>query len=66
MTESILLTTKGAADLLDISRSAVYRLMAEGALRSVKINGSRRFLRSDIEEFVASLVNPDKSAGSVA
>ncbi|TDD59524.1 DNA-binding protein [Actinomadura darangshiensis] len=39
----LLLTVPEAAKALAISRSKLYELLASGAIRSVRIDGSRRF-----------------------
>jgi excisionase family DNA binding protein len=52
MTGKILMTPIEAADVLSISRSVIYELIAKGVLRSLKIGRSRRVLRTSVEEFV--------------
>lgn len=42
----LLLTLDAAADQLSVSRSTVYKLMNDGALRSVKV-GKRRMIPAD-------------------
>lgn len=44
-----------AAEVLAVCRSTVYELMAEGALRFIKLRGARRIRRSDLEQYVANL-----------
>lgn len=44
-----------AAAALSLSRAKVYELINSGALRSVRIDGSRRIRAADLEGFVASL-----------
>jgi excisionase family DNA binding protein len=44
-----------AASALGLSRAKVYELINSGALRSVRIDGSRRIRAADLEAFVASL-----------
>lgn len=39
---------------LGVSRSSVYRWLRSGQLKSVKLGGSRRISRSDIEDFISS------------
>lgn len=43
-----------AAAYLDISRAALYRLMASGALRGYRQGRLRRFLRSELDAFLAA------------
>lgn len=43
------------ADALGISRAKVYQLIQSGALRSIKIDSSRRVRHADLMEFVADL-----------
>jgi excisionase family DNA binding protein len=50
-----LLTPEEAAQALRVGRSKVYELIAAGALRSVKIGGSRRISAAALAEFVAQL-----------
>jgi excisionase family DNA binding protein len=51
----LLLTVEDAASILRISRSKVYQLMSRGALKSVRVDGSRRIKTADLNEYVASL-----------
>ncbi len=44
-----------AAIALGLSRAKVYELISSGALRAVRIDGSRRIKATDLEAFVASL-----------
>jgi excisionase family DNA binding protein len=52
---TVLLTPEEVAQALRVGRSKVYELMRSGALRSVKIGGSRRISATALAEFVASL-----------
>ena len=52
---TLLLTAEEAARALRIGRSKVYELMRSGALRSIKIGGSRRISSTALAEFVAAL-----------
>ena len=56
----LLVDVNEAVRLLGISRSALYRLIDKGHLHSVKIFGSMRIRRSEIESFNGT----DKSIGS--
>jgi excisionase family DNA binding protein len=51
----LLLTPEEAADTLRVSRSKVYALIRSGALRSVKIGGSRRISATALSEFIEDL-----------
>ena len=52
---TLLLTTRQVAGALSIGRTKVYELINAGELRSVRIGGLRRILRSDLEAFVIGL-----------
>jgi excisionase family DNA binding protein len=52
---TLLLTPEEAAKALSVGRSKVYELMRTGALRSVKIGGSRRISASALAEFIQGL-----------
>lgn len=52
---TLLLTAEEAAYALRVGRSKVYELMRSGALRSVKIGGSRRVSATALAEYVARL-----------
>lgn len=60
MTEepSVLINTNEACRLLDISRSALYKLVKQRKLPLVKIGVSTRFRRADIDLFVAAAAEP--------
>lgn len=53
--EPFLYEVREVAEALRISRSKVYLLMNEGALRSVRIGSRRLVRRGDLEQFVGSL-----------
>jgi excisionase family DNA binding protein len=53
---ALLLTPEEAAGVLRIGRTAVYELMAAGALESVHVGRSRRIPVAAVEAFVARLV----------
>ena len=40
---------------LSLSRTAIYRLMAQGDLQPVRIGGALRFTASDIDQFIEDL-----------
>jgi excisionase family DNA binding protein len=52
---TLLLTPEEAALALRVGRSKVYELIRAGALRSVKIGGSRRISSATLADFVAAL-----------
>ena len=52
---TVLLTPEEVARALRVGRSKVYDLMRSGALRSVKIGGSRRVSATALAEYVARL-----------
>jgi excisionase family DNA binding protein len=51
----LLLTVEDAANVLQIGRTRVFGLIANGLFASVKIGRSRRIRRRDLEAYVASL-----------
>ena len=57
----LLLTVEDAARLLAVGRTAVYQLISNGSLASVRIGGSRRISLAALEEFVARLQRDDAS-----
>lgn len=50
--EPLLLRVADAARLLSLSRSKVYKLMADGTLPSITIGRSRRILPEDLQRYV--------------
>jgi excisionase family DNA binding protein len=50
-----LLTVGETLELLSISRSLLYKVVAEGRLRPVKIGKSTRFTRDEIARFISEL-----------
>jgi excisionase family DNA binding protein len=52
-TPRLLLTICESGDLLRISRSKLYELMAEGQLHPVRIGRAVRFRISDLEDFAS-------------
>ncbi|KIH98021.1 transcriptional regulator [Streptomonospora alba] len=61
----LLLTVPEAARALAISRSKLYELIGSGAVRSVKIDGSRRVPVGALDAYLASLM-PAEKPGEVA
>lgn len=55
MNHPILLSISETCRALSISRSGVYRLISAGHLRPVKVSTATRFLRADVEAYVAGL-----------
>jgi excisionase family DNA binding protein len=53
----ILYRAEEAADVMSLSRTAVFGLIKSGDLRAVKIGGRRRIPRSSIEAYVARLAD---------
>ena len=57
--ERLLYRVGEAAELLGISRSKAWELVARGAIESVKIDGARRITPAALEAYVAALgANP--------
>lgn len=50
-----LFTIPEVAEILRLSKPSVYRLMASGQLKSVKLGGRTLFKESEIERFINSL-----------
>jgi len=53
--EKLLLTVEESAEVLGISRTKVFALIASGAVRSVMIGGSRRVVADGLREYVSRL-----------
>lgn len=51
----LLLTPEEAAELLRIGRATLYRLLAAGAIRSIKVGGLRRIAVADLEAYIERL-----------
>jgi excisionase family DNA binding protein len=60
----LLLTPERTAELLDVSRTTVYALLAAGELESVQIGRSRRIPTDSAEGYVARLrdAQPSRNA----
>jgi excisionase family DNA binding protein len=56
ISNTLLLTVKDVAWILQISRTTVYELIYADVLLSVKIGNCRRIRRSDLEDYVHGLV----------
>ena len=52
----LLLTVPEATETLAISRSKLYKLLASGAIASIRIDGSRRIPVTALEEYVSRLL----------
>jgi excisionase family DNA binding protein len=61
----ILYRAEEAADVMSLSRTAVFGLIKSGDLPAVKIGGRRRIPRSSIEEYVARLAGGLTSSGEL-
>jgi excisionase family DNA binding protein len=53
--EPLLLTVDEAAGCLRISRSKFYKLMRDGAIPTLLMDGSRRVAKADLEAYVNQL-----------
>ncbi|MFJ7104996.1 helix-turn-helix domain-containing protein [Streptomyces albogriseolus] len=53
--DRLLYTPEEAAEALAIGRSTLYELMADGAVKYIKLGRCRRIRRSDLEAYVANL-----------
>lgn len=53
--DRLLYTPEEAAEALAIGRSTLYELMADGAVKYIKLGRLRRIRRADLETYVASL-----------
>jgi excisionase family DNA binding protein len=49
-----------AAKLLSLSRSEVYKLLAQGTLKSVRVGRARRIPAAELHRFVEGLVVVDR------
>ena len=57
--EKPLLTMGEACQFLGLSRSTVYRLVADGELRLIKVYNRSLIARRDLDGYVERLVDPD-------
>ena len=64
--EQLLHTTTQAAEVLHLSRTTVYALIHEGALRPVHVGRSCRISRAELERYVASLEERQLGASHAA
>ncbi|MEU8507120.1 helix-turn-helix domain-containing protein [Streptomyces brevispora] len=53
--DRLLYKPEEAAEALAVGRSTVYELMAEGALKYIKLGSIRRIRRADLETYVENL-----------
>ncbi|MFI6514052.1 excisionase family DNA-binding protein [Spirillospora sp. NPDC050679] len=58
----LLLTVPEAAKALAISRSKFYELLASGAIRSVRIDGSRRVPYDALTDYINALTDMKEAA----
>jgi excisionase family DNA binding protein len=61
-TERILVSVPEAADMLSISRSKLYELLASGEIQSIHIDGARRVLLASLREYVARRLEMEAAA----
>ncbi len=52
-----MLTLKDVTQMLNISRTTLYRIMDDKELTSYLIGGQRRFKQSDVEEYIEKQKN---------
>ena len=57
--EKPLLTIGDACQFLGLSRSTVYRLIADGELRLIKVYNRSLIARRDLDSYVERLVRPE-------
>ncbi len=57
--DKLLLTPEEAAQVLGVSRSKMYELIARRAVKSVKIGSLRRVPKSALEDYVSVLAGED-------
>jgi excisionase family DNA binding protein len=62
-TNGVLLKVDDAAQLLGLSKSKVYELLADGRLERVRIDSSTRIPMAAIDAFVESLRSEQAAAG---
>ena len=55
MCDKLLLTVVEAGGALGLKRSKIYQLLQSGRLRSIRIDGARRVLVTDLLDFVRRL-----------
>lgn len=58
----LLLTVPEAAKALAISRSKLYELLASGAIRSIRIDGSRRVPLNALNDYINALMDTEEAA----
>lgn len=61
----ILYRAEEAADVMSLSRTAVFGLIKSGELVAVKIGGRRRIPRSSIDDYIARLAGTAAPAGEL-
>lgn len=57
MDKPTVLTPEEVAKELRLSRAKVYELLGRGAIRSIKIDTSRRVRRQDLDAYLEQLAN---------
>lgn len=63
---ALAVTVSEAAQLLRISRSKTYQLIAAGELKTIKIGGSRRVPVAVLEDFIKKLMSDEKTEREAA
>ena len=58
-----LITLKAARELLGVSRSKLYGLIADGALQPVKIGRRSYFSHAEIQDFIKALLAQRHASG---
>jgi excisionase family DNA binding protein len=53
LNDLVLLRISSVSELVDLSRSRIYELIAAGDLPSIKIGASRRVVASELREWIA-------------
>lgn len=64
--DKLLLTPREAAEVLSVSRSKLYQLLAAGELRSVRMTVARRVAASELRRYVERLGAEQGPAADVA
>lgn len=59
----ILLTLDQVAGLLGVSRSTVYRILAEGQLESVRVGGRQRVRSDELNRYLSDSLSPETAKG---
>ena len=60
--EKVLYTVPETAEMLSVSKSVIYHLIAKSEMYSVKVGGSRRVPAAAITRYIESLMPPESAA----